>query len=151
MSEYFHSVVAAKLVRREPLFFYHHPGHHHWNVVRDLCEHVLECGARPMTMGEFARWWSRRTALYPVFRVVGESVATSVEENSPSPGDCGVNVRISRRGGEEVLVPLMGDDRGGERRIAPPYLPPPDILRAREFNLRGEIGRRFTRLQRRFS
>ena len=150
MSEYFHSVVAAKLMRREPLFFYHHPGHRQWDVVRDLCEHILECGARPVTMGEFALWWSRRRALRPVFRVVGGSVVTSVEEKSPSPGDCGVNVRISRRGGEEALVPLTGDDRGGEGLITPQYLPPSDILRVREFDLRGEIGRRFTRLQRRF-
>ncbi len=150
MSEYFHSVVAGKLLRREPLFFYHHPGHRNWDVVRDLCEHALGSGARPVKMGEFAAWWQCRRALRPVFRVDDGSVVTSLEENSPSSGNCGVEVRISRRGGEEVVVPLTEDDRGRERHSLPRYAPPADILRTREFDLRGEIGRRFTRLQRRF-
>jgi len=151
MMEYFRSVVAGKLLRREPLFFYHHPGHRHWDVVRDLCEHIVERGARPLTMGEFAAWWQSRRSLRPVFRVVGESVLTSVEENSASPRNCNVDVRISRKGGKEVIVPLTGDDRGGESHGLPLYSPPSDIVRTREFDLRGEIGRRFTRLQRRFS
>ena len=149
MSEYFHSVVEGKILRCEPLFFYHHPGHRNWDVVRDLCEHALI--RRPsLVMSEFAAWWQCRRALRPVFEVVGESVVTSPEADSLFPGNCGVDVRITRRDGEEVVVPLTGEERGKERHGFPHYAPPPDIVRTREFDLRGEIGRRFTRLQRRF-
>jgi hypothetical protein len=150
MSQYFRDVVAQKLSRREPLFFYHHPGHRHWDVVRDLCDHLRSTGARPVTLGEYAAWWSARRALRPVFRLDGDSVITSNEDLAQGTGECEVSVCISRKGGQEVLVPLLQGDSGKERHGVPPYVPPADIARIREFDLRGEIGRQFTRLQRRF-
>ena len=150
MSQYFHDMVARKLSRREPLFFYHHPGHRQWDVVRDLCDHLRSTGARPVTLGEYASWWSIRRALRPSFRLDGDSVITSLDGVAPGPGAGDVSVCISRKGGEEILVPLLQGDSGKERHGVPPYVPPADITRTREFDLRGEIGRQFTRLQRRF-
>jgi hypothetical protein len=150
MIQYFHDVAAAKLSRREPLIFYHHPGHQHWDVVRDLCDHCRGLGARAVTMGEYAAWWSSRRMLRPSFRVDGDSVVTSIEGDVPGAGACDVSVCISRKGGEETLVPLLPGDSGKERHGVQPYFPPADIARIREFDLRGEIGRQFTRLQRRF-
>lgn len=150
MSQYFRDVVAQKLSRREPLFFYHHPGHRQWDVVRDLCDHLRTSGARPVTLGEYAAWWSTRRALRPSFRFDGDSVFTSVEGVAPGAGACDVSVCISRKGGEEILVPLLEGDSDKERHGVMPYVTPADITRIREFDLRGEIGRQFTRLQRRF-
>jgi hypothetical protein len=150
MVQYFHHVVAEKLSRREPLFFYHHPGHGEWDVVRELCDHGRSSGARPVTLGDYAAWWSARCALRPSFRLEGDSVVTSIEGAVPETAACDVSVRISRKGGEETLVPLLSGDSGKERRGVRPYVPPADIARIREFDLRGEIGRQFTRLQRRF-
>jgi hypothetical protein len=150
MSRYFRDVVALKLSRREPLFFYHHPGHRQWDVVRDLCDHLRSTGGRALTLGEYAAWWSNRRALRPSFRLDGDSVVTSVEGVSPGAGTYDVSVCITRKGGEESIVPLLEGDGGKERHRMLPYLPPADITRIREFDLRGEIGRQFTRLQRRF-
>ena len=150
MSQYFRDVVSQKLSRREPLFFYHHPGHRQWDVVRDLCDHLRVYGARPVTLGEYAAWWNNRRALRPSFRLDGDSVVTSVKGAGPAAGARDVSVCISRKGGEEILVPLLEGDSGKERHGVTPFVPPADITRIREFDLRGEIGRQFTRLQRRF-
>ena len=150
MSQYFREVVDQKLFRREPLFFYHHPGHRQWDVVRNLCDHLRASGARPVTLGEYAGWWSTRRALRPSFRFEGDSVITSIEGGAPGAGAVDVSVCISRRGGEEILVPLLEGDSGKKRHGVTPYVSPLDITRIREFDLRGEIGRQFTRLQRRF-
>ena len=150
MSQYFRDVVAQKLARREPLFFYHHPGHRQWDVVRDLCDHLRSTGGRALTLGEYAAWWKNRRALRPSFRLDGDSVITSVEGVPPADRLCDVSVCITRKGGEECIVPLLEGERGKERHPMLPYVPPADIARIREFDLRGEIGRQFTRLQRRF-
>jgi len=150
MSQYFHEVIAGKLSRGEPLFFYHHPGHGQWDVLRDLCDHMQALGARPLTLGEYAAWWSSRLALRASFRLEGKSVITSIEGAGAEAGACDVCVRISTKEGEEILVPFPGGDPGKKEHRGRPYVPPADITRIREFDLRGEIGRQFTRLQRRF-
>jgi hypothetical protein len=150
MMQYFHDVVAGKLSRREPLFFYHHPGHRQWDVVRNLCDQLRSSGARPVTLGEYAAWWSARRTLRPTFRLDGDSVITSIEGVAPDAGPSDVSVFITRKDGAETLVPLLEGDSGKERHRVKPYVPTGDITRTREFDLRGEIGRRFTRLQRRF-
>jgi hypothetical protein len=150
MSQYFHDVAAQKLSRREPLFFYHHPGHRHWDVVRDLCDHLRGTGARQVTLGEYAAWWNARRALRPSFRLNGDSVVTSIEGVAPGAAGSDVTVCVSWKGGEESIVPLLEGGSGKERYGVIPYVPPADITRIREFDLRGEIGRQFTRLQRRF-
>ena len=150
MQQYFHRVVEAKLLRREPLFFYQHPGHRQWDVIRDLCDHAKASGAQPITLGKYASWWSARRALRPSFRLDGDSVITSLDAGAPESVPCDVRVHISRKEAGEVTVPLPAGDAGRERHRIQQFVPPADIARTREFNLRGEIGRQFTRLQRRF-
>jgi hypothetical protein len=150
MLQYFRDVVAGKLSRREPLIFYHHPGHRQWDLVRKLCDHILNTGARPLMMGQYAAWWRARRALRPVFRLEGDTVVASTDGPLPGGGVCDVTACISRKGGEETLIPLPGVDSGAGGRPVHYYVPPADITRTREFDLRGEIGRQFTRLQRRF-
>jgi hypothetical protein len=148
MMQYFRHVVEVKRSRREPLFFYHHPGHRQWDVVRDLCEEIRGSGARAMTMGEYADWWKVRRALRPTFLLEGDSVVASPgDRKDAGPPDVSVCIRREK---EELLLPLpYGDVPPRPDRVSR-YVPPADIARTREFNLRGEIGRQFTRLQRRF-
>ena len=148
MDRYFEHVIASKLSREEPLFFYHHPGHRQGDVVGRLCDRVQSAGVRPVTLGEYAAWWRVRSSLRPTFTLEGDAVTVSVGEGVTGAGE--VRVSITRSHGEETSVPLPGDDHGRKGRRAQPYSPPADILRIREFDLRGEIGRQFTRLQRRF-
>ena len=148
MSQYYRDVIAAKVTRGEPLFFYQHPGHRQWDVVRDLCRACLDTGARPVTLGEYADWWKERIALDPEFVLQGNVVNTSPGTHAGAGGM--FSVIVSRRGEGEVLVPLGQSDAGLPRRTTPRFDPPPDIRRIREFDLRGEIGRQFTRLQRKF-
>jgi len=149
MSQYYRDVVAAKGVRGEPLFFYQHPGHRQWDVVRDLCRACVEAGALPLTLGSYAAWWKERIALSPEFRLEGNVVSTS------APGAAGAAqrfaVHLTRRGEGEAIVPLGETDARAPRRARPSYVPPADIRRVREFYLRGEIGRQFTRFQRKFT
>ncbi len=150
MKQYFALMVSAKLNRREPLFFYGHPGHRQWDVVRGLCEDIRNLGARALTLGEYAAWWTARGALRPSFILEGDSVRVSVEGASPGPAGLGVDVLVRRKGGDESLVPLPTGGPDTTLRSSPPFEPPADVARTREFDLRGEIGRQFTRLQRRF-
>ena len=150
MTQYFQQVVSGKLLRRDPLFFYQHPGHREWDVVRELCKSLRDSGARPLTLGQYASWWSVRRALRPRLTLEGESVVASLD-NPPAPAvAAGAEVCVTRKGGEVSFVPLPGVETGKERRRSTAFVPPDDIARTREFDLRGEIGRQFTRLQRRF-
>jgi hypothetical protein len=151
MVQYYQDIVAIKLARDEPLFFYHHPGHRHWDVVQDLCDRCLQSGARAVTLGAYAAWWKKRALLEPSFGLEGDQAVTTAPGAHPDPGDWGVSVIITRKGGTRVSIPLGESDAGRQPRAAEPYSPPEDITRIREFNLRGEIGRQFTRFQRKFT
>ena len=104
-----------------------------------------------MTLGEYAAWWSRRRSLRPVLTFENGTVVTSLEGPSPGPEPCDVEVCIRWNEGEESRAELPGRGSGDDRQRVTPFPPPSDIARIREFDLRGEIGRQFTRLQRRFT
>jgi hypothetical protein len=149
MTTYFADVAEQKLHRREPLFFYHHPGHHEWQVIRSLCAFMKEHNVRTMTLGAYAEWWQRRSSVPLQLSVDAATLDTRPAEGSVS-GD--VAVTVTRAGGDEADVALGTVVRLDEilwRRTAS-FRAPHDVKRIREFDLRGAIGRQFTRLQRRF-
>lgn len=160
MIEYYAGVIKRKLVRREPLFFYHHPGHREWGVVRTICAEAHGVGVPPMTLAEYAAWWERRATANVRITVEEEESGRGmgkkgkgVEVNADSvPTTLDVFVRVSRQGGEEASVGL-GTTTAHDALLwkrAPVYGAPEDIRRMRDFDMRGEIGRQLTRLQRRF-
>jgi len=148
MSQYYQDAVDVKMRRGEPLFFYQHPGHRHWDVVRDLCRRCLEAGATPVTLGAYADWWKERISLRPEFLVEGDVVKTSAGSEHASRV---FSVDVTRKGEGKRIVPLGGTDAGLPAGAESTYTPPADIRRIREFDLRGEIGRQFTRFQRKFT
>lgn len=149
MKTYFADVIDRKMRRCEPLFFYHHPGHHEWGVIRGLCELALSRDAKPLTLGEYAGWWEGRSGIDPHFVVDGESFESGLPEGRRFTD---VGVTLSRRSGESARVALGAKAHFRSIPWEQPsaYAPPNDIKRTREFDLRGAIGRQFTRLQRRF-
>jgi hypothetical protein len=149
MKLYYTDIADRKIVRGESLFFYHHPSHHEWGVVRALCEIGISRQARPMTLGQYAGWWEGRSGIEPHFVVERDSVGIE-PPHGPYPAD--VDVIVSRSGGETAQVGI--GTKAQLRKLSwkhhEDFRPPPDIKRTREFDLRGSIGRQFTRLQRRF-
>jgi hypothetical protein len=148
MIEYFRGVVARKRVRGEPLMFYAHPTHEMWNVTRDLCSSALEENVRPMTMGAFAAWWEDRCRVRYEVRNTTGGLEIDVREGKDVQE---IGLRVSFLSDQAVTplaarIPLTGLSW----RLRQEFRLPDDIRRTREFDLRGEIGRSFTRIQRRF-
>ena len=147
MREYFTMVAAQKFSRHEPLFFYHHPSHRHWNVVEGIFSLAGE-GVEIMTLGAYAEWWKRRIAVRYAADVEGEVVRIH-DSGSPFPGDVWLRVTNTRR--EEVILPA-GESIAlfSLRWTAPvvPAPPPADIRRIREFDPRKMLGELYDSLVR---
>ena len=148
MKEYYDGVIEMKIRRGDPLFFFHHPVHRELDVVRSICARAQGDGIRSMTLAGYASWWKRRSSLLPELSVEGGVLTARC-----GGGEAGseVAVLITRQAGEEAEVGLgtTALEKVGWRGMET-YHPPAEIRRTREFDLRGEIGRQFTRLQRRF-
>jgi GNAT superfamily N-acetyltransferase len=147
MTAYFADVADAKLLRRDPLLFYHHPSHHARGVMRGLLRHALEAGCRPMTLGTYARWWRKRADVRVAFEVDRGALKTVIDAGAP--GD--VWIRISEPEGRETFTPPRPLVTFAEQTwtVAPAYRPPQDIRRIREFDPRALLGRIYTSMTRR--
>jgi hypothetical protein len=137
MSGYFKQVVGWKVLRGEPLFFYHHPSHECWDILDGLFRMIHEMRTGKTTLLEYARWWKRRVESLP--------------ELTADPG--GVTVRSA--GGDDVWVQVTLPDGKAIRRPAVPgairidefadvvpaerISPPSDIRRIREFDARSRF------------
>lgn len=75
MRRYFSEVVDRGVARREPVILYGHPGHGKYDLIADDIEHAIATGCAPMTMGDVARWWKRRSAIRFEGTIEGESVS----------------------------------------------------------------------------
>jgi hypothetical protein len=140
MIEYFIKTIRLKLSRQEPLFFYHHPSHRNWDVVRWLFN-FRENGVEKTTLGEYARWWKRRIGVKYTASVDGEIVRIQYA-GAPAPDD--VWIRLINAKNEEVILPVSEkvDLKSVGRWTAPgrPLAPPDDIRRMREFDPRQMVG-----------
>ena len=147
MATYFSDVVDAKLLRRDPLLFYHHPSHHARGVIRGLLRHALDAGCRPLTLGEYARWWGSRAKVRIEFDVDRESLTTTV--GPTSMGD--IWIRVSDPEGRETFTmphqAVQLDEQ--EWTVTPAYLPPQDLRRIREFDPRALLGQIYNAMTRR--
>jgi hypothetical protein len=149
MIRYFERVKAGKLLRREPLFFYHHPGDEAWDCVESICGMSAESGVCRMSLGEYARWWNVRSSGMP--RVVSEGERVRTDEIPLPGGTAPVLLRLSVRGGRELLVePGRGIDLASASWVAAPeWTPHPDLRRIRDADLRRMIAGLFSAYERR--
>ncbi len=150
MFEYFTTVIHSKISRDEPLFFYHHPSHRHWNVVRWLFN-LRPQGMEAITLGDYARWWRRRVRFDMVVEYEGDCI--SVQSLTPDVPD-DVYLRIVNTRGEEVILPIAKKINMSSilRWDIPdkPAPPPHDIRRAREFDPRQMMSELYDTILRKF-
>jgi hypothetical protein len=74
MLAYYETVIAQKMFRCEPLFFYHHPNDGQLDVWKKIFAHTAQNTIPQYTFSEFAHWWKKRLRNRTIF---------STEENIP--------------------------------------------------------------------
>lgn len=149
MKEYFRRTIALKVRRNEPLFFYHHPSHHGWEVLETVFEIINEKKIENMTFIEFAHWWKKRLgtrfdAEFRDSRLFLKSITR----------DLSVWYRVIAPDGRELLLEGDCDAVPSELAFLPhraPATPPDDIFRVREFDPRRELADLFTTITRKLS
>jgi hypothetical protein len=148
---YFTLKVEEKLIRREPLLFYHHPGQRAWGTVRSLFSAIREKNIVPMTMGEFARWWMTRQSTRFAARADGKGIMLEFEGGTGDAETRRVRLRVSAPGGKEFLTPLTPkiDLATMQSRDVPRYRVPANIRRIRDFDPRSLLGDLYSRMVRR--
>ena len=151
MMEYFSMTAKRKLDRYEPLFFYHHPSHQRWEVVRSLFEFVKDRSITAMTLGRYASWWERRLSCrWEGFYVVeGEKPVIHVV----SDGRIGADhwLHLTKPEGSESFTPFAGvlDLRALHWVPTPASRAPADIRRIRDFDPRKMLRDVYERMVRR--
>jgi hypothetical protein len=149
MADYFQRVMDEKLLRNESWFFYHHPTHRAWDVVRFLFHYVKQRGIGCTTLGDYARWWKKRLRTMP--RLVLRDRTLFWE--GPLPEES-VRLRILLPDMREALVAVnfqINLDAIAWQQPQRVAVAPPDIHRIREFDPRKLVGDLFTTLSRKFS
>ena len=141
MNEYFRRVIDSKLTRNEPLFFYHHPTHHSYDVMKFIFQYIEDLGIANLTMLEYARWWKKRLQGNP-----SASIAHDKVEIDRGNLDDSVWMRIIRPDGREAVVQTSGrHDMSALEWTTPPAIKiPDDIRRIREFDPRQMLSDVFT-------
>ena len=148
MDEYFRSLTAMKLARQEPLFFYHHPAHRHWDVVRNLLEGVRTLGVKPMTMGAYAMWWKDRTSV-PLQMSMAKGVLSCSLVDTLLRRDLALHA-IRSDGTEATFTPaeqVMLSSLSWRQKTSFPL--PSDIRRIREIDPRRLLGDLYNAMLRR--
>ncbi len=149
MKEYFAAVIDRKLLQNEPLFFYHHPTHHCWDVVRFIFKYVREREITNTTMLEYARWWKTRTSRN--LRVSYVDDMLTIEH--PHGVNDSVWIRITHPKKKQARIPFAATlnfktlEWGS---VAEAPIPPSDLRRIREFDPREMLGGIITTLNRKF-
>jgi hypothetical protein len=153
MKSYYEAVIVRKLSRSEPLFFYHHPTHRHWDVVERIFQSMGDLGIDNVTLGDYARWWKIREGLAPV--VSFDHHLLQMTDDQPAREDITqeVSLHITNGNGREAVVPIERtiDLNAVEWKAVATLVPPPqDIQRIREFDPRAMLGEIYNTVVRKF-
>lgn len=148
MRQYFEETASYLLSRHMPLFFYHHPKHHNWDVVEAIVNTFRNPGITKMTMLEFARWWHQRALLDVDLEFSNQRIKVV---NGDLAAAADVFLRIIRTDGQEglaspgqaVTLPLMHCDIPRQLRV------PEDLRRMREVDPRKMLGDLYSSMLRR--
>ncbi len=113
---------------RQPVIFYHHPGHGCLNVFRDLFAEVQRLGWPRLSFGQFARWWatSRKASIHLHFQE-GKLAVTGYSGEKELV--LGVNWPETHSTGPEVWQ-VLSVQKGTSRRWQPPPADPPPTTAA---------------------
>lgn len=146
MIRYFRHSVQTKLLRREPLFYYHHPAQRFWEVVESLFRNINERGIQTTRLRDYAAWWKERESGMMVTDVQDGRISVRIEDG-PS-----VTARVTMPDGSERFA--KGDEgeisQGvGQWDPVPRIEPIPGIGRIRETDMRTSIARWYNHILRR--
>jgi len=147
MMEYFAMITRQKLLRNEPLFYYHHPTHRSWRVVEYILGLMEHHRIPNTTLGAYGDWWRRRIDVRPAISFTSNELSIQVPHSHPD-----VWVHISTLDSLESWMPLervvgFGALHWQNRSFASP---PPDLRRIREYDPRRVIGDIYSTLARKF-
>lgn len=101
MQQYYEDTAAALLSRQMPLFFYHHPSHRRWDVVRTMLGACQHAGIMKLTMAEYAGWWNRRGLLEVDIELAGNRILV---RNGDLADAAEVYIHVTRPDGQEAIV-----------------------------------------------
>ncbi|MCK5573444.1 MAG: hypothetical protein KAJ12_11820 [Bacteroidetes bacterium] len=151
MRSYYSRVIDTKRRRRDPLFFYHHPSHRHWDVIRDLLQDALGIDCKPTTFGDYARWWKQRSTFRIAVELDGETLRIDDQSPAYAPAPEHLTIRVSSPTEKEAILPRAGAVRLHDLqwREVPQYRPPKEIGRIREFDPRAVLGQVYSAMKRR--
>ncbi|MBI4810388.1 MAG: polysaccharide deacetylase family protein [Ignavibacteriales bacterium] len=119
-------------LRREPLFFYHHPKDNNHQVVQYIFDKIKLMRLSNLRMIDYARWWKKRSSL---------SLKISIEQDTmqieSQQKDSDHWIHITRPDGQEsfcsikptIHLPLL---KWSKRPVL--QIPPSDIDRIRKYN-----------------
>jgi len=134
MKRYFRDVIDMKLQQCEPAILYHHPGHGLFDVMADSFAYIRELGVPNITMGDYARWWTRRSAVRFEARWNGDDLDLSFRSHDPE-----VRIALHRSDEEYALLDRAGDYDGDalgfRRRIDRGAVIPAEAILARRISV----------------
>jgi hypothetical protein len=148
MRAYFEDVAADLMLRRMPLFFYHHPAHRQWGVVEAIVHACRNPAVAMLTMGEYARWWQQRALLQVDIEVTGRHMRVI---NGDLAHAAEVFLHIVRPDEREALVsPAQPVDVAGLYCEIPRQgAYPEDLRRMRDVDPRRMLGELYNTMLRR--
>jgi hypothetical protein len=134
MKNYFRRMTDFFRLRNEPVIFYHHPGHEHFEVMADTFAYAGELHLPNLTLGDYARWWRTRANARYTAVLDGTVLRISSDERPRNVRLC-VDGPDNRRGfiaddGETSMesIKWQGVDYA-------PIAPPADLRAVRSLNM----------------
>ncbi len=136
MIRYFKQFIDIKIQEREPLCLYHHPTHHHNEVIKEVFDYVHAKHIDNFSYSEYADWWKTRdeTAWNFEYTRSTETLTVSSTQDASS-----ARWRVVLPDGTESISNARGEVhvRTLPRHLPNPIFPAPrDIARSRRFDLR---------------
>ena len=136
MIHYFKQFIDLKIEEREPLCLYHHPTHHHNDVIKEVFDYVHSKHIDNLSYSEYAEWWKTRDETSLNFEFTRNSETLSVNSTQAASS---VRWRIFLPDGTESISGSRGEVnvRTLPRHFPTPISPAPrDITRSRRFDFR---------------
>ncbi len=96
--QYYLRVMDEKLALQEPVFLYHHPGQRRLKLFDTIFQEVKTRKIPNLTLGEYADWWQKRSAIDWQAEFIDGSVKISSDVNDDS-----IWLRISLPSGKVML------------------------------------------------
>ncbi len=136
MVAYYKNFIEKNISLREPIFLYHHPTHHHWEVFENIFNHIRTKNIFTLSYHNYTEWWKKRMLMNASLSLENEtqSLKTIITNNS---NEC--FWRISFPSHEEAIIPLTEHINLNTVKKKPtplPASPPDDIERIRKFDWR---------------